>query len=79
MPIRRYMVWVGTALLAVLFVANWFLPQSLAEPATHEITKPVIRIASMQQPPERIIIDANIPTIVSPPTLTAADSFSRPA
>ena len=71
MPIGRYMAWVGTALLALLFVANWFLPQSLAEPAGDEINRPVIRIASMQQPPERIVIDTNLPTIVPPPTLTA--------
>ena len=65
--------WPGSAhaLLTLLFVANWFQPQSLAEPAAHEINRPVIRIASMQQPPERIVIDTNLPTIVPPPTLTA--------
>ena len=79
MPIGRYMAWVGTSLLVLLFVANWFLPQSLAEPTGDEINRPVIRIASMQQPPERIVIDTNLPTIVPPPTL-AADAFqtSRP-
>jgi hypothetical protein len=65
------MVWVGTALLGLLLVANWFLPQSLAEPIGDEVNKPVIRIASMQPPPERIVIDTNLPTIVPPPTLTA--------
>ena len=71
MPIGRYMAWIGTALLALLFVANWFQPQSFAEPAAHEINRPVIRIASMQQPPERIVIDTNLPTIVPSPTSTA--------
>ena len=33
MPIVRYIVWVGTSLLALLFVANWFPPESLPEPA----------------------------------------------
>jgi hypothetical protein len=61
------MAWVGTALLAVLFIVSWFLPQSLAEPAALEINRPVIRIASMQQPPERIVIDTNLPTIVPSP------------
>ena len=74
MPIGRYMAWVGTALLALLFVANWFQPQSFAEPAAHEINRPVIRIASVQQTPERIVIDTNLPTIVLSPTLTA-DQF----
>ena len=68
MPIGRYMAWVGTALFALLFVTNWFLPQSLADPLGDEINRPVIRIASIQQPPERIVIDTNLPTIVPPPT-----------
>ncbi len=71
MPIGRYIAWVGASLLMLLFVANWFLPQSLAEPTGDEINRPVIRIASMQQPPERIVIDTSLPTIVPPPTLIA--------
>jgi len=55
----------------LLLMANWFLPQSLAGPTGDEINRPVIRIASMQQPPERIVIDTNLPTIVPPPTLAA--------
>jgi hypothetical protein len=71
MPIGRYIAWVGASLLVLLFVANWFLPQSSAEPTGDEINRPVIRIASMQPPPERIVIDTNLPTIVPPPTLAA--------
>ena len=71
MPIGRYIAWVGTSLLVLLFVANWLLPQSLAEPTSDEVNRPVIRIASMQQPPERIVIDTNQPTVVPPPTLIA--------
>jgi hypothetical protein len=78
MPIGRYMAWVGASLLTLLYVANWFQPQSLAEPAAHEINKPVIRIASMQQPPERIVIDTNLPTIVPPPTLVAEAAPDEP-
>jgi hypothetical protein len=78
MPIGRYMAWVGTALLALLFVANWFQPQSFAEPAAHEINRPVIRIASVQQTPERIVIDTNLPTIVPSPTLTAESIPDEP-
>jgi hypothetical protein len=69
MPIVRYIAWVGTSLLALVFVANWFLPESLPEPAHEAIGKPVIRIASIQQLPERIVIDTSQPTIVPPPTL----------
>jgi hypothetical protein len=58
-------------LLVLLFAANWFFPQPLAEPAGDEVNRPVIRIASLQQPPERIVIDTNLPTIVPPPAPAA--------
>jgi hypothetical protein len=76
-PIARYIVWVGTSLLALLFVANWFLPESLPEPAHEAIDKPVIRIASIQ-PPERVVIDTNQPTIVPPPALFESASSGNP-
>jgi hypothetical protein len=69
MPIARYIVWVGTSLLALLFVVNWFLPELPREAAHEAIEKPVIRIASAQHPPEPVFIDTNQPTIVPPPML----------
>jgi hypothetical protein len=71
MPIGRYITCVGASLLVLLFVANWFLPQSLAEPSAAEPNRPIIRISSVQQPPERIVIDTSLPTIVPPPTSVA--------
>jgi hypothetical protein len=67
MPVRRYIAWVGTTLLALLYLADWLLPKSLPELTSDAIAKPVIRIASVQQPPERIIIDTSQPTIMPPP------------
>jgi hypothetical protein len=69
MPIARYIAWVGTSLLALLFAANWCLPEYSAAPAPEASNRPIIRIASVQQPPERIVIDTGQPTIVPPPTL----------
>jgi hypothetical protein len=69
MPVRRYIAWVGTSLLALLFMADWCLPKSLPEPSVDAINRPAIRIASIQQPPERIVIDTSQPTIVPPRTL----------
>jgi hypothetical protein len=71
MPIGRYIAWVGASLLALLFAAEWYLPKSLPEQAPNAIVRPVIRIASVQQPPERIVIDTSQPTIVPPLTLVA--------
>jgi hypothetical protein len=71
MPIGRYITWVGASLLALLFVVDWYLPKSLPEPANDAISRPVIRIASVQHPPERIVIDTSQPTIVPRPRLVA--------
>ena len=67
MPIGRYIAWVGASLVALLFAADWYLPKSLPEPAGEPIEKPVIRIASVQQPPERVVIDTSRPIIVPAP------------
>ncbi len=79
MPIVRFMTWVGASLLALLFVADWCLPKPLQEPAGDAINKPVIRIASVQQPPDSIIIDTSQPTIVPPPTLFTDAAPSEPS
>jgi hypothetical protein len=79
MPIGRYIAWVGTSLLALLFVADWYLPKSLPEPAGDVINRPVIRIASVQQPPERVVIDTSQPTIVPPPTLVGNAAPNEPS
>jgi hypothetical protein len=55
------------------------LPKSLPEPAGDAINRPVIRIASVQQPPERIIIDTSQPTIIPPPTLVGDPAPSEPS
>jgi hypothetical protein len=67
MPIGRYIAWVGASLLVLLLVVNWLLPPSLMELTADEASRPVIRIASLQQPPERVVIDTRLPTIVPPP------------
>lgn len=78
MPIGRYLAWVGGSLLALLFAVDWYLPNSSPEPARDAINRPVIRIASVQQPPERIVIDTSQPTIVPPPTLVAEAVAEQP-
>jgi hypothetical protein len=79
MPIARYIVWVGASLLALLFVANWLLPQPLPGPAHEASDRPVIRIASIQQPLERVVIDTNQPTIVPPPALFESPGSGSPS
>jgi hypothetical protein len=79
MPIGRYIAWVGASLFALLFVVDWYLPKSSPEPAEDAINRPVIRIASIQHPPERIVIDTSQPTIVPPPTPVAEAGPEEPS
>jgi hypothetical protein len=67
MPIARYILWVSTSLLALLYVANWFFTEPVQKGAQEVIDEPVIRIASAQRPPESVFIDTSQPTIVPPP------------
>lgn len=70
MPLGRYFLYVGGALLALLLVLNACLPSPEAASATAtEYSRPVLRIRSVQKPPERIVIDTSIPTIVPVPTV----------
>ena len=77
MPILRFITWVGTSLLVLLLLADWQLPKPAPEPASDTV-RPVIRIASLHQPPERIVIDTSQPTIVPPATLFADVAPSKP-
>jgi len=79
MPIGRYIAWVGASLLALLFAADWFLPKSLPETAGDPINRPVIRIASVQRPPERVVIDTSQPTTVPPPAPVGLAMTSEPS
>lgn len=73
MPVIRYFVFVGGALLALLLAIDLFAPPQpvVAGQAAASIDKTVVRIRSDQKPPERVVYDTSLPTIV-PPTVTAA-------
>jgi len=79
MPVGRYIAWVGASLLALLLAVDWFLPKSLPEPAGEPIEKPVIRIASVQQPAERVVIDTSQPIIVPAPPPDEPATTSEPS
>jgi len=72
MPLWRYFAFTGSFLLALLLLADWYLPTSSAEPAHAGVDKTIIRIQSSQRWPEAVVFDTNRPT-VSPP-LVAADA-----
>lgn len=62
MPLLRYFIVVGGALLALLIVASFSFPA--AETVTHrEVARPVIRIASDRVSPPRVDLDTSRQTV----------------
>jgi hypothetical protein len=69
MLVVRYFVFVGVALLALLFAADAYLPKlppAEVPKATADLSS--IRIHSDQKWPERVVFDTTLPTITHPPT-----------
>ncbi|QPF82354.1 hypothetical protein IC762_21600 [Bradyrhizobium genosp. L] len=70
MPVARYFLFVGGALLALLFAVNALVPQDTVVAATGlsspGIDKSTVRIRSTQKLPERVVYDTSLPTIVPP-------------
>lgn len=68
MPVARYFLFVGGALLALLLAFNAFAPQevAVASNSAPAIDKTVVRIRSDQKLPERVVYDTSLPTIVPP-------------
>jgi hypothetical protein len=65
-PIAKYFVFVGSALLILLLTADWLLPEPPAiVPGQQEyIDRVSIRIKSERKWPEKIVFDTSQPTIV---------------
>jgi hypothetical protein len=74
MPILRYFVFVGGALLALLFAANFALPQAPVGESivTSSNDVPLIRIRSDRKLPERVVLDTSQPAVVPPAAVTMA-------
>jgi hypothetical protein len=74
MPIFRYFMFVGGALLALLFAADFVWPTApVAQTmAVASYDQPTIRIRSDRHLPDRIVLDTSQPTFVPPVVKTAA-------
>ena len=73
MPVARYFLFVGGVLLALLLAIDALFPAQavMASRGASSIDKTVVRIRSDQKPPERVVYDTSLPTIVPPPAVTA--------
>ena len=73
MPLARYFFFVGAALLALLFVADAYLPKLPVEAGTVRDARadlPMMRIHSDRRLPDRVVFDTRIP--MATPVQTAA-------
>jgi hypothetical protein len=74
----RYFLYVGAALLALVFLADWYWPAVSTTAASGDqaqetsIDREILRIQSAQKWPQKIVFDTNVPTIVPPPALVAS-------
>ena len=80
MPVARYFLFVGGVLLALLLAIDAFVPPqvAVASHAAPGIDKTVVRIRSDQKPPERVVYDTSLPTIVPAATVQAAAAAAPP-
>ena len=77
MPIIRYFLWVGGALLALLFYVDHQFPSNgTPERLGTAMDKTSMRIQSTQKWPERVVIDTQLPTL--PPVIMSYASASEP-
>ncbi|QDP26822.1 hypothetical protein [Bradyrhizobium cosmicum] len=74
MPIFRYFLFVGGALLALLLGADFVWPTAPVAKAIAMASndQPLIRIRSDRHLPDRVVLDTSQPTIVAPALKTAA-------
>jgi len=66
MPLMKYSVFVGSALVLLLLAMNWLSPEPTAEPVHSSIERPVIRISSIETLPERVVFDNTMPSMAPP-------------
>jgi hypothetical protein len=80
-PIGRYLAFVGSLLLAMLFIADWLLPMDPTQSLpSREAAKPAIGIKSDHKWPDRIVFDTSAPTIAAQlPPLVADAPVTKPA
>jgi hypothetical protein len=80
MPIFRYFMFVGGALLALLFAADFVWPTSPVAQvvAGASYDQPLIRIRSDRHLPDRVVLDTNQATIAAPAVKTAAVAAPQP-
>jgi hypothetical protein len=77
MPLGRYFGFAGSLLLALLFLADWYIPKLSAEPDRADVDRSIIRIHTLHKWPEAIAFDTSLPTVTPPPVIAAEAAVER--
>jgi hypothetical protein len=72
MPLLRYFIYVGGALLTLLFAISAYAPPPAVEAAKSQADLSIIRIHSDQKWPERVVFDTSRPTMPPPQNVVAS-------
>jgi hypothetical protein len=72
MPLARYFAYIGSVLLALLFLLNWYLPPPADRAARADVDRSTIRLQSSHKWPSAVVFDTSQPTIV-PPAVTVTE------
>jgi hypothetical protein len=78
MPLARYFIWISGVLLALLFIADAWLPKPRAI-ATDNTHLPPILIHSHEKWPERVVFDTSVLTVIPAQPANAAAITDGPA
>ena len=66
LPLQRYFLFAGGALLILLFATDWVVAPPKGEHVKSEVRLPVIRIHSERKGPEAVVFDTTQPAFVAP-------------
>jgi hypothetical protein len=71
MPLGRYFGFAASLLLALLFLADWYIPKPSAASDRADVDRSIIRIHTLHRWPEAIVFDTSVAAISSPPVIAA--------
>lgn len=74
MLFRRYFLYTGSVLLALLLFLDWYLPPPDPTAPGSDVDRATIRISSAHKWPKAVVFDTTQPTIVPPPAIAAVEA-----
>jgi hypothetical protein len=72
MPLGRYLAFTASLLLALLFIADRYMPKLAPEAMRADVDRSIIRIHSGHKWPDAVVIDTSLPTITPPQAIAAS-------